>query len=192
MPHHQLPAEEFARRVKAFHASIDERIEKYGHTHISVFPSKHHPGSQFTYSIGLAKKDRPELIVMGNLAQQCAMGMICDVANSWEKNDGQIKLGINTELFTVPVLLREVTSQFVRDKFVMASQRRYGKKIRTVQIIWADDNGFLPGERGYNSKKFKQIVLPPTRTPAQTQRALRHGSRREKVLAKRVLQGEQQ
>jgi hypothetical protein len=178
-----LPIEE---RIKRLHADLDANIEKHGHTHMRVFPTKKNKGGGFTYSIGLGKKYLPELIITGNLAAPSCMMMIADVAAEL-RNTGGVKMGRRTDLFNVPVFIRNVTCQYVRDAYVMGAQRRYGP-VRVLQIVWADENGKLPFERGWNkSGKVHQPLLPRLRTEARLILGLRYGSRREKVLAKRVL-----
>jgi hypothetical protein len=182
-----LPMQERIRRI---HADLDALIEKHGHTHMNVFPGKGKKGSGFTYSIGLGKLQLPEFIMTGNLAAQNKQMIICTLADEMRKNGG-VKMGLRTDLFNVPIFIRDVTWQYTRVKYVMGAKRRYGP-VRVYQILWADDKGKLPFERGWNkSGKVFQDVLPRIRTDYQLARILRHGSRREKVLAKRVLIQEQ-
>jgi hypothetical protein len=173
-------------RIRQIHVDIDAKIEKYGHTHMNVFPTKRDKGVGFTYSIGMGKLHLPELIITGNMAVQAKMMMITDIAAEL-KSTGGVKTGRRTELYNVPVFIRDVTWQYVRVKYVMGATRRYGP-VRVYQILWADENGKLPFERGWNkSGKVHQNILPRIRTEQQLKRVLRHGSRRDKVLAKRVL-----
>ncbi len=182
-----LPMEE---RIRHIHADLDAKIEKYGYTHMNVFATKKDKGSGFTYSIGMGKIQLPELIITGNLAAHEKMMMIADIATEL-KNTGGVKMGRRTELYNVPVFILDVTWQYVRTKYVMGAKRRYGP-VRVYQILWADENGKLPFERGWNkSGKVYQNILPRIRTDYQLQRIMRHGSRREKVLAKRVYKQEQ-
>jgi hypothetical protein len=178
-----LPTEE---RIRQIHADLDAKIEKYGYTHMNVFPTKKNKGGGFTYSIGMGKIQLPELIITGNLAAQAKMMMISDIAAEL-KSTGSVKMGRRTDLYNVPVFIRDVTWQYVRVTYVMGAKRRYGP-VRVYQILWADENGKLPFERGWNkSGKVYQNILPRIRTEDQLKRILRHGSRHDKVLAKRVL-----
>lgn len=173
-------------RIRLIHLDIDKKIETHGHTHMNVFASKKDKGSAFTYSIGMGKQSLPELIITGNMSPQCCMMMITDVAAEL-KNTRSIKMGRRTDLFNVPVFIRDVTCQYVRVNYVMGAKRRYGP-VRVLQIVWADENGKLPFERGWNkSGKAHQSLLPRARTEQQLKDVMRHGSRREKVLARRVL-----
>lgn len=178
-----LPMEE---RIRHIHADIDEKIEKFGHTHMNVFSTKKDKGGGFTYSIGMGKLHLPELIITGNLNVQAKMMMIADIAAEL-KSTGGVKMGRRPDLYNVPVFIRDVTWQYVRVKYVMGAKRRYGP-VRVYQILWADENGKLPFERGWNKDgKVHQNILPRIRTEQQLKSTLRHGSRRDKVLARRVL-----
>jgi hypothetical protein len=134
------------------------KIAKFGHTHL-VDCGHHDNRPKHMYTVGLAAKGLPELVVSGNLTNKCCMMMLCDVAHYLSEHPDDYKLGIRDDLFTVRWELRDVTSENVLREYVPYAVELYGDKVRVLQVIWADQNSVLPNEPGFDVEKCTQEVF---------------------------------
>ncbi|SAK59762.1 hypothetical protein AWB81_01891 [Caballeronia arationis] len=158
---HKRSPEQIDATAEALRSELAAKIEKYGYTQLVIFPTEDDPDVvKFMYTIGLTKKGLPEILVSGNVTNQGAMDMIASVVSELERNNGQIKLGVRDDLFSVRVDLRDVTSPVARDEYACQAVTMYGEHVRVLQVVWADLNNVLPNEEGYDSAKCVQELLP--------------------------------
>lgn len=146
-------AEAFDRMDK----ELEERIEKFGYTFMGVFASAESPA--FVYTIGLTEKGVPEVFMSGNFdmhSMQKLAGTVADELVQHSLEGTQPVLGVRTDLFNLPVELRQVQNT----NKLNGAARFYGDRVRVIQLIWSDAQGRLPDEAGYDFQKFPQEILP--------------------------------
>lgn len=124
--------------------NVREKIMKHGWMVQGVFGDEGGPG--FAYTIGLTEAGLPELLISGNLDNQVAMQLLnaaaaLHVANEFQPGD---------EISDIAnVVFRVVACK--PDAPVQQALNYYhdpkGSKgtVRTLQLVWPDDNGLYPG-----------------------------------------------
>lgn len=136
-------------------------IEKYGWIVQSVEADE--VRVNWAYTVGLTRAGLPELVVTG-LPGGVAAGLLNDFAAHLGHSDDTPMPGerITFENGGPSIELVELAEPSVH---LLMAVGLYGKKIRAVQLVYADDEGRLPWERSYNGGHGGQPVLG-SRAPA--------------------------
>ncbi|CAM5189548.1 hypothetical protein CDEF62S_04199 [Castellaniella defragrans] len=138
---------------------LEDKLKWHDYTHIAVEDEDMPPADRFVHTIGRARSGRPELIVTGADSRH-AMDLISDVvaheARAGELADGCLLTALEAR---VPLLLKDVSTDFVRQKRVAQAASRFGSGIRIVQIVWADDQGRFPTDAAYDAVRYPQQTL---------------------------------
>ena len=151
---------EIARRIRA---AITNNIASHG-LHIQhVMGSENSP--RFSYTIGMTNIDAPELIVFG-LPPEAVHGPIMEYFNQLRMchrpKDGRTI----QDLWSVTMLLEAVDNNEAAPHTVQADAyfEDMGKQPTYKQMLWPDQNGKYPHQRGFN----------PDYRPSQPYIAKRH------------------
>ena len=132
-------------------------IEQYGWAVQTVQGDRLHP--PWAYTVGLHLHGLPELVVTG-MAARPATDLLNDLAEHHVHHTGGPPVpGIEVPLRGGPLI------EFVElphpDAHLYTAVRLLGPGIRAVQIVWADDRGRWPWERGFRGRRGGQPVLGP-------------------------------
>ncbi len=147
---------------------IDEGIRNRGHFLLSVADNP-----PYTYSIGLAEKSMPEVIILGlgQMPSYDLLNAFCDRLHTGEV----FKVGsLVTQIATVPLKIGAVHMTQRDTHLLLALDRveREGKdpnELTAVQLIWPDPAGKYPGDEGYDGQFAAQqplLHLPNMLTPS--------------------------
>lgn len=137
---------------------IRKDIDEIGWSAIGVFPTEDDPGTTFTYTIGLRDTwDHPEMIVVG-LQSELAHGILSS-AITGIKEGKKYGPGKYQDLISDPegapmdALIRVVPTP---GRPLNWARMFHGKNESALQIMWPDENGKFPGEKGYDETRFPQ------------------------------------
>jgi hypothetical protein len=144
-----------------------ERIERFGFTYIGVPPGL--GGLGLVYTIGLTRKDLPELFMSFSFDTHAAQKMLDVVAQAFI--EGKTELGRREDLFNVPVILVELAPSIFDthmgwSKEIMTEDFGYSD-LRAVQVIWPDVNGKFPGDVPPEEFAGGQQLMTPKIEPQQ-------------------------
>jgi hypothetical protein len=132
--------------VKIYQAGIDDMIARYGWAVQGVFGSPTSPA--FSYTVGLAAKGLPEIIVFG-LPSQVAHQFLNALGRRFTA-DGVPPLDVN--LLDVakdyPARLLPVPREQA-DQYLFAAKHRY-PAYTAVQLVWTDENSRFPWDAGFD------------------------------------------
>ena len=116
----------------------------------------HHERRPFAYTIGLHNRGLPELLVTG---------LDSHVSNRVLKSIGHMI--VDDGATVAPAMLIDYEDRFLMEVVAVAhpdvhlkyAARICGKDIRALQLVWADDKGRWPWEKGWNDERAVQPVL---------------------------------
>ena len=124
---------------------------------VEAEPARHQPA--FAYTVGLTRYDHPELLVFG-LPDRASAALLNRLG---ERARSGLRIGDGT-LFAAgaagPRALRVVTHPYPAD-VLLTAVRRYGPRVRALQVLVADENDVFPGEIGFRDEEWRQ-PLPGT------------------------------
>jgi hypothetical protein len=129
-------------------------IARVGWMVTAVFGSEGEP--EFAYTVGLAAKGWPELIVFG-LPPQTAMAVLNILAERLTDGKTVVRdepLDYVLEGATVTVIDADRTKA---DKYMHAARNR-DEQYRAAQVVWPDPQHRMPWDEGYD-KRYAQLVL---------------------------------
>ncbi len=132
-------------------------IERYGWAVQAVGGDRLHP--PWAYTVGLHLYGQPELVVTGMTARR-AHALLNERAEHHVRHTGEPPVpGTGMSLRDGPMI------EFVElphpDAHLFTAVRLLGPGVRAVQIVWADDRGRWPWERGFRGRRGGQPVLGP-------------------------------
>ena len=110
----------------------------------------------FAYTVGLSDKGLPELLVTGMRARTAAK--LLNVIGHQMVDEGMVLKPAEHIDYGGKFLLEVVNVEHpdVHLKFAVGV---YGSKIRACQLVWADDDGRWPWDRGWGHGRRRQPVL---------------------------------
>ena len=144
--------QEIARRIQA---TIHQNVEQHG-LHIQyVFADENTPS--FIYTIGMTNLGAPELIMFGLPPEA-----VHDAINQFfqeislqarPKDEKSI-----SDLWSVTMLLEEVDACVASEYTIQCEQyfQGTGKRPKYKQMVWPDEAGKYPNQKGFN-KKFEDV-----------------------------------
>ncbi|QIR16641.1 DUF4262 domain-containing protein [Shewanella aestuarii] len=142
-----------------FHLDMLKKIQDKGFVTIGIQPEE--DNFPFVYTVGLADKGMPDLIVVGNMSQSLMSTIIIKVAKLFEENGPTV--GIIEGLIKVPLKIVSVDPEIVADKMLVTDAYNAYKAHDNyfVQILWPDEEGRFPDNVNF-SKKFADAteILP--------------------------------
>lgn len=112
----------------------------------------------FAYTAGLTDAGLPELVVTG-LAHLRSAELLNAVAGHYLHADPVPVHGDRIRLNDGPCL--EVVSLPHPDAHLLVARNLYGGALRAQQLVWCDDRGRWPWERGHRASQGGQPVLGP-------------------------------
>lgn len=143
-------------RLQSF---LEDKLKWHDYTHIAVDDEELPPAERFVHTVGRARAGRPELIVTGNIQAAHAIDLIADVA-AYEARSGSLADGLlPVGEVRAAVMLRDVSTPFVRAQRVAQATSRFGAAIRVFQIVWADTAGRFPCDPAYDRAGCPQQLL---------------------------------
>jgi hypothetical protein len=110
--------------------------------------------AEFSYTIGLTEAGLPELIVLGVRPQDASRLLHC-----WGDYllDKSAVLAGET-LGSGPWVLEAVEVERPEEHLLIAGDL-YGRRVRALQLVWADAAGRFPWDRGHRARRAGQPVL---------------------------------
>jgi len=114
----------------------------------------------YSYTVGLTGHGKPELVVTG-LPQQRAADLLNDVAAHLVHADAPAP-GEWVPLTGGPLTggpLIEIVQVAEPSVHLMVAAQLCGPQLRAIQLVYADDRGHWPWERGFRSGRGGQPVL---------------------------------
>jgi len=109
----------------------------------------------YSYTVGLTEHGKPELVVTG-LPQQRATDLLNDVAAHLMHADAPAP-GEQARLTTGPLI--EIVQVSEPTVHLRVAAELCGPQLRAIQLVYADDRGHWPWERGFRSGRGGQPVL---------------------------------
>lgn len=140
-----------ATRMAMYDLSCRKTIAEHGWMIQGVFGTNDTPGPEFSYTVGLTAKDRPELMIVG------------------------LPMHIAAELLNLAAPLH-IEHPFTPDSFegsfssvafkvveaphaeIGTARRLYGDKATCLQLVWPDKDGHYPGDDGWPAESIAQPV----------------------------------
>lgn len=165
-PSHEevLTKEELMRRIAQIRASFGGLIDKHGFAIMGITDGH-------VYSVGLANKALPDLIITLPVPHNVGAEFIKGVKEHWERSGYSLNpLTLDFDQMSVKLQLRplERTEQLL-DSLVLQNEIFYQEypsyyKERVgcpdyVQLVLSDHEGRFPDEEGYESETFPQTLL---------------------------------
>lgn len=147
--------------VELFLARQAEVIDRVGWLVLHVFPEADDPPdvAAFAYTVGLSARGHPELLATG-LPPQAGHGLLNELAGRVHADARRFQHG---ELVSNPAGDQAVViidAQPSGEIFPALAFKRYGPaRVRVQQVLWPDEQGRFPGERGYAVERFPQPLL---------------------------------
>lgn len=133
-----------------------ETIIEHGHEVRVIFPDEPGPG-MFAYSVGRSVKDRPELLVTGNLPPEVLGHIINRVAEIDDETPLVAGVDLDEVLDGFRVRLVEVRDMDEAEMFGVTTH--FGtEETSALQILWPDADGRFPGEEGFGYTPEQQPV----------------------------------
>lgn len=144
-----------------FTDNLEENIQKYGHTILSVFDLG-------AYSIGMAEQDLPDILITLNIDPKIQQTLINDICAQLKQKT--IAPGHLEKIITAPagVYLLPVTdiATLEEDYAIQAVEYykhyRIKSKMSFLQLVFPDKDGFFPWDEKYNDShtgNFLQKML---------------------------------
>jgi hypothetical protein len=129
--------------------------EKYGWAVQGIERERHRP--PWAYTVGLTPRGRPELLITGlplrrsaNLLNRMAAQLL---RGATPASGERMQLADGPLVEFVPVEHPDV--------HLLTALALYGPHVRGLQVVWADDLGGWPWERGFRGRRGGQPVLGP-------------------------------
>jgi hypothetical protein len=139
---------------------LEDKLRWHDYTHIAVDDEALPLAERFVHTVGRARAGKPELIVTGCADPQRAMDLISDVV-AYEGRVGVLADGqrLTASEARVALLIRDVSTPFVREKRVAQATSRFGTSIRVFQVAWPDGGRCFPSDPGYDQTGCPQQAL---------------------------------
>lgn len=139
---------------------LEDKLRWHDYTHIAVDDESLAPADRFVHTVGRSRAGKPELIVTGCTDPQQAMDLISDVV-AYEDRVGALADGqkLTASEARMALLIRDVSTPFVREKRVAQATSRFGAGIRIFQVAWPDGSGRFPSDPGYDLAGCPQQAL---------------------------------
>lgn len=131
-------------------------IDRIGWAVNAVERSGLHP--PWSYTVGLTEAGRPELVATG-LSEVHGRVMLDDVASHLMHSDTVLTPGEQIPLVGGPLI--EIVELPEPSAHLYVATELYGKQIRALQLVHADDRGHWPWDVGYRGVRGGQPVLGP-------------------------------
>lgn len=137
----------YERGKGSVRAKLADIIAEHGWALLSVLAGENSP--RFTYTVGLAGKGLPELIIFG-LDQTSARPVLNDLARRLVEG-----LALSTgdrlvKIATMHLVAVELSDNDVQENLRLAAV--FADHFTAFQMVWPDQNGKFPWESGYDSK----------------------------------------
>lgn len=115
------------------------------------------PAILFSYTVGLARKGLPELIVFG-LSQEVSLSILNAAAKRLEAQDLPLDVKLD-ELANLPLVAKAVPPKN-GDHFLNVANNRENRLLPAIQIVWPDRSGVFPWDACFDQDmKSHQILL---------------------------------
>lgn len=150
--------------INRFMVSVDEKIRLYGHSTVSVLPGKEPDDFAYTYTVGMAEKGWPELILTSLHPKTGEMILVEVVKRLRHLNEVPEAGMIVEKALNVPIKLGAVSAIQIPKRFKIAMNRvnQLGlpdEAVTALQAIWPDTEGKFPGDPGYDRENFPQVIM---------------------------------
>lgn len=114
----------------------------------------------FSYTVGLTGRGLPELVLTGREWQDA--GPVLHGAAQYTVDEVEVRAG---EVMHLGELHLEAVEVEHPEAHLLAAVALYGPGVRAVQMVWADERGRLPWERGHRGGRGGQPVLGRRSSP---------------------------
>lgn len=140
---------EYQERRDALDLKVLGDIEKHGWSDMSIFPVEGHEGLPFNYTVGFARVNQPELLIMGMDHRQ--MHGILGSAYEQMKDGVRFRAG---EYFHGVLIEHRVAFVEIADpvdtEYPMTMTRRLMGDFTALQLVWPDMNDRFPWHVGFD------------------------------------------
>lgn len=155
------PHAAFLDEAATYEQKLQALIDEHGWACQNVFPPDGGgPEDSFTYTVGLTRKDLPELW-LGTLAPNQA-SMILNAVARHTVDHGPVEPGtLALEDWSVPFRIHGPCDVDSAEAFL--ARRMHADlptEVLIMQVLWPDEAGRFPGEADYDETKFPQRLLP--------------------------------
>ncbi len=151
-------SEQDKNRIK-LQGFLEDKLKWHAYTHIVVADDDMPTAAHFIHTIGRARSDAPELILTGGIDPALAMDLIADVVAHERRAGGLNADEMIRDGVRLPVLLKDVSTEFVRRNRVAQATSRFGADLRVFQIVWPDGQGRYPSDPLYDAAGCPQQAL---------------------------------
>lgn len=141
-----------------YHQKVLALIEKHGFTVQGVFPTEDGQGPTLGYTIGLAAKGLPEVMILG-LPPQAVVPILNSVAQQLIGGDIKPEAGqLVHKAASMPLKLVEVAEQVARSYALGAYRhaKTSNSPVKVLQALWPDTRGIYPGTVGCNIEMARE------------------------------------
>jgi hypothetical protein len=138
---------------------LEDKLKWHDYTHIAVGDDDMEPATHFVHTVGLARSLGLELILAGALEAGQAMDLIADVVAYGQKAGGLTDGQVLVDEARLPLMLKDVSTDFVRIERVVQATSRYGADLRVFQVVWPDAAGRFPTDPAYDRVRCPQQML---------------------------------
>ncbi len=132
--------------------SLRETIDDHGWA-VQYVESDSRP---FAYTVGLTKRGMPELVITG-MKPNTSARLLNSIAHMIVDDGTRLAPAMHIDYQSE--FLLEVVEVEHPDVHLLYAMRLCGDGVRALQLVWADDNGRLPWERGWSHGRRRQPVL---------------------------------
>ena len=115
----------------------------------------------FAYTVGLTLAGLPELLVTG-LPPERAATLLNGVAAHWLHTDPLPAAGLQLDWLGRRLEVVDLPTPWAH---LFTAVELYGEALRAQQLVWADERGRWPWERGHRAGRGGQPVLGPRAVP---------------------------
>ncbi|MDX6749384.1 DUF4262 domain-containing protein [Geminicoccaceae bacterium 1502E] len=142
-------------------AKVDEAraaIEEFGHVVMTIGAGEGEP--PFAYSVGLARLNLPEILVMG-LDADTMHGLVNNAVYMMRESGEPFEEGARVDGIArgYPVVFRRIGHTAAQEYLRVASVF-YGDGFTAMQMVWPDAEGRMPTEPGFDQRfRPDQILL---------------------------------
>lgn len=120
----------------------------------------------FGYTVGLTELRQAEILITGREPREIYL-MLAEMAHMVLGRGTRLPATLNVRLSTRRVYLAPMEEQD-QEEVLLYARKLYGRRLRAVQAVWADDSGHLPWQQdGVDVLTQPLYGTPPGLTPVR-------------------------
>jgi hypothetical protein len=148
--------------VRQLKEKMRMNIARHGWHAALVEGGPHSPA--YGYTVGLTELRHAEILVTGREPREIYL-MLAEMAHMVLGHGNRLLATLNVRLSTRRVYLAPMEEQ---EETLLYAHKLYGRRLRAVQAVWADDSGRLPWQQEVVDVLTQPLYgTPPGLTPVQ-------------------------